>query len=103
MLKSFLTFFYLSMYSLVIFTPHRTFMIVSFNAIKNGKWTKGVTAIGCILTLTLGCVRKPSAVNIPETLKTTWLSYLKTQPNYDSTKIRFEVQNVEYFADTVYI
>ena len=71
-------------------------MSVSFNTIS----LRGRIAIGCIFILALSCARKIPPVNVPEKLKVVWLSYLKRQPNYDSTRVRFEVKEVYFFADT---
>ena len=68
-------------------------MSIPFNGIRQ-------IAIGCIFLFTLSCVRKTPADSIPRHLKSAWLSYLKRQPNYDSSRVRFEVQDVYYFADT---
>lgn len=57
-------------------------------------------AIGCIAFFALSCARKIPTANVPQQLKTAWLSYLKHQPNYDSARVRFEVKDVYYFADT---
>jgi hypothetical protein len=76
--------------------PHSSFMSVSFNTIS----TRGRIAIGCIFIFAISCARKVPPVNVPERLKTVWLSYLKRQPNYDSTRVRFEVKDVYFFADT---
>src|ERR1700677_1733279 len=76
-------------------------MSISFNTINiNTINTRGRIAIGCILIFALSCAQKTPPVNIPESLKTVWLSYLKRQPNYDSTRVRFEVKDVYFFADT---
>lgn len=71
-------------------------MSISFNQTARLR----VTAIGCILIVSIACVRKAAPANLPEELKTAWLSYLKRQPNYDSTRVRFEVKDVYYFTDT---
>ena len=76
--------------------PHSSFMSVSFNTIS----TRCRIAIGCIFIFAISCARKIPPVNVPERLKTAWLSYLKRQPNYDSTRVRFEVKDVYFFADT---
>ena len=85
------------MRSLTNFTAHSSFMSVSFNS------TSGMLrqiAIGCILIFILSCARKVPPVNVPAELKTAWLSYLKRQPNVDTTRVRFEVKDVYFFADT---
>jgi hypothetical protein len=68
-------------------------MSVSFN-----RHTK--IAIGCILIFAISCARKIPPVDVQASLKSAWLTYLKHQPNYDSTKVRFEVKEVYFFADT---
>ncbi|HLI93287.1 MAG TPA: hypothetical protein VKU83_06750, partial [Puia sp.] len=57
-------------------------------------------AIGCIFLFAIGCRRTIPKVNVPLELKKAMLSYLKKQPNYDSTRVRFEVRDVYYYADT---
>jgi hypothetical protein len=57
-------------------------------------------AIGCILIFVISCARKTPPADIPGSLKAAWLTYLKHQPNYDSTRVRFEVKDVYFFADT---
>jgi hypothetical protein len=68
-------------------------MSISFNNLRQ-------IAIGCIFIFAISCKRKIPPANVPEALKTAWLSYLKQQPNYDSTRVRFEVKDVYFFADT---
>src|SRR5271165_2664481 len=68
-------------------------MSVSFNRQRQ-------IAIGCILVFTFSCARKIPPADLPASLKSAWLSYLKHQPNYDSTRVRVEVKDVYYFADT---
>lgn len=48
----------------------------------------------------LSCARKIPPVDVPASLKSAWLTYLKHQPNYDSTRVRFEVKDVYFFPDT---
>lgn len=61
-------------------------------------------AIGCIIVFTISCARKPTPEDIRDHLKTVWLTHLKSQPNYDSTRTHFEIKDVYFFADTnVYI
>ena len=57
-------------------------------------------AIGCIILFTIACKRKPATADVPAELKKAMLSYLEKQPNYDSTRVRFEVRDVYFFADT---
>ena len=72
-------------------------MSISFNKGKQ-------IAIGCIFIFVISCARKIPPANVPEALKTAWLSYLEHQPNYDSNHVRFEVKEVYFFAETaVYI
>ena len=68
-------------------------MSISFNRFRQ-------IAIGCIFLFALSCMRKTPPVSIPQQLKSAWLSYLERQPNYDSTRVRFEVKDVYYFTDT---
>jgi hypothetical protein len=68
----------------------------SFNSI----FRRNVAAIGCILIFVISCARKIPPADLPTSLKSAWFSYLKHQPNYDSTRVRFEVKEVYYFADT---
>jgi hypothetical protein len=68
-------------------------MSVSFNR-------RGQIAIGCILIFSLSCARKIPPVDVNASLKSAWLTYLKHQPNYDSTQVRFEIKDVYFFADT---
>jgi hypothetical protein len=68
-------------------------MSISFN-----RQTK--IAIGCILVFAISCARKIPPADVPTSLKAAWLTYLKHQPNYDSTLVRFEVKDVYFFADT---
>jgi hypothetical protein len=63
-------------------------------------WKVVGAAIGCIIFFAFACARKIPPANVREELKTTWLSYLKRQPKIDTTKVRFEVQDVYFFADT---
>lgn len=114
MLKSFLTFFWLSSYPLTIFTPLLAFMIVSSNTKssvtnskslpnRTAKWTiskSNAAAIGCILILFCACVRKTHSSDVREDLKSAWLTYLKRQPNIDSNKVKFEIKDIYFFADT---
>jgi hypothetical protein len=72
-------------------------MSISFN---NSPGMGRLIAIGCIFIFVLSCARKIPPANVREELKTAWLSYLKRQPNYDSTSVRFEVKDVYFFADT---
>jgi hypothetical protein len=71
-------------------------MSISFNRTSRGV----ATAIGCIFVFALSCIRKTPTATIPEQLKSAWLTYLKHQPNYDSSRVRFEVKDVYYFTDT---
>jgi hypothetical protein len=57
-------------------------------------------AIGCIIVFTISCAQKPSSEAIREQLKTAWLNHLKSEPNYDSTRVHFEIKDVYFFADT---
>jgi hypothetical protein len=68
-------------------------MSVSFNRQTN-------LAIGCILIFLISCARKIPPADVQTSLKSAWLTYLKQQPNYDSTQVRFEVKEVYFFADT---
>jgi hypothetical protein len=68
-------------------------MSVSFNR-------RSQIAIGCILIFVISCARKIPPVDVPASLKSAWLTYLKHQPNYDSTRVRFEVKDVYFFPDT---
>src|SRR5579864_9087327 len=68
-------------------------MSVSFNKQRQ-------IAIGCILFFVISCARKTPPVDVPASLKSAWLTYLQHQPNYDSTRVRFEVKDVAFFADT---
>ena len=72
-------------------------MIVSSN-------TRIAVAIGCILILFCACVRKTHSGDVRGDLKSAWLTYLKRQPNIDSNKVKFDIKEVYFFADTaVYI
>ncbi|HTR31688.1 MAG TPA: hypothetical protein VMH27_20590 [Puia sp.] len=53
-----------------------------------------------MMILASACARRTRPVNVQEELKTAWLSYLKRQPKIDTTKVRFEVKDVYFFADT---
>jgi len=68
-------------------------MSISFNR-------RSQIAIGCILIFVISCARKIPPVDVPASLKSAWLTYLKHQPNYDSTRVRFEVKDVYFFPDT---
>jgi hypothetical protein len=68
-------------------------MSVSFNQIRK-------IAIGCIILFTIACRRKAAPDNVPAELKKAMLSYLEKQPNYDSTRVRFEVRDVYFYNDT---
>jgi hypothetical protein len=57
-------------------------------------------AIGCIIICAISCAHKPTPEAIRDQLKTTWLTYLKSQRNYDSTRVHFEIKDVYFFADT---
>ena len=68
-----------------------------------GKWTisnERVAAIGCILILFCSCVRKTHSEDVREELKKSFLAYLKRQPNIDSNKVKFDIREVYFFADT---
>lgn len=79
-------------------------MIVSSNTrssvLRTRRRTLIAAAIGCITFLASACARKIPPVNVQEELKTTWLTYLKRQPKIDTMKVRFEVKDVYFFADT---
>ena len=72
-------------------------MSVSFNC-KIGRGSQ--IAIGCIIIFALSCARKIPPADVPTSLKSAWLTYLKHQPNYDSTSVRYEIKDVYFFADT---
>jgi hypothetical protein len=57
-------------------------------------------AIGCIIAFAISCHRKNPSANIQDQLKKSWLTYLESQPNYDSTRVHFEIKDVYFFADT---
>lgn len=57
-------------------------------------------AIGCIILFAVACRRTIPKVNVPLELKKAMLTYLQRQPNYDSTRVHFEVRDVYYYADT---
>ena len=68
------------------------------------KFTRCSIAIGCIVLTSLSCARKVPPDNIPQELKNAWLTHLKQEPNYDSTKVRFEVKDVVYYTEkTMYV
>ena len=93
MLKSFLTFFYLSKLSLANFTLYSSFMSVSFNAIRK-------IAIGCIFLLALACKRKLSRDEVGTELKKAMLAHLQNAPHFDTGKVHIKVLDVVYFEDT---
>jgi hypothetical protein len=46
--------------------------------------------------IAIGCERKVSPSVLQDRLKSSMLNYLEHQSTYDSTKVRFEVQDVTY-------
>ena len=61
---------------------------------------KTYIAIGCMIFFAMACARKIPAADIPGELKTTWLTYLKHEPNIDTNRVRFEIKDVYFYADT---
>jgi hypothetical protein len=54
--------------------------------------------------LVCSCVRKTHSIDVRDELKSAFLTYLKQQPNIDSNKVKFDIKEVYFYADTaVYI
>jgi hypothetical protein len=90
MLKSFLTFFCISSLLLANFHRNTSFMNVSY-------YSRRVIAIGCIFLFALGCKRKLSQEQVRTELKQAMLTFLESQPNFDSSKVHIKILDVTYF------
>ena len=56
-------------------------------------------AIGCIFLLTLGCKRTLTPDEVRTELKKAMLHHLEKGPNFDTSKVRFTILDVNYFED----
>ncbi len=59
-------------------------------------------AAACFLCIAYCCKRPLPPDATGDNLKNAWLTYLQHQPNYDSTRVKFEVVNAAYFNDPKY-
>jgi hypothetical protein len=59
-------------------------------------------AAACFLCFAFSCKRPLPPDETGDNLKAAWLTYLQHQPNYDSTRVKFEVVNVAFFNDPKY-
>ena len=56
--------------------------------------------VACLMVLlTVACAQKPVANDLENRLKRTMSSFLYETVNYDSSKVKFLVKDVLYFAD----
>jgi hypothetical protein len=63
---------------------------------------KKITLIALILAYAIACKHVPTRDETVASLKKAMLNYLTHQPNYDASRVQFDVQDVYFFEDKTF-